>query len=117
MRLDTLITIYEPVLTKSASGHEKTEYQELTTAPTMYAELTDLPNKSNERDEAKQRVATTAVQFGIRYRSDLNQKMILLAEGKYYDIIRLNAVRRKMYLTIEAEEKDNDWSIDLYTPE
>ncbi len=115
MRLDTLITFYEPVLTKSASGHEKTQYRKLTTAPDMYAELNNDLGKSKERDEGKQRVASTTVGFGIRYRGDLNQKMIILAEGKYYDILKIAPVRRQMYLQIEAEEKDNDWSIDLFT--
>lgn len=115
MRLDTLIKFYEPILTKSTSGHEKTQYRELTTAPTMYADLNWLTSKSKERDEGKQRVATSGVEFSIRYRSDLNQKMIILAEGKYYDIIKISPVRRMQFLTIEAEEKDNDWSIDLYT--
>lgn len=116
MRLDTRISIYEPVLTKSASGHEKTQYRLLPTAPVMYADLNWLTSKSKERDEGKQRVATSAVEFSIRHRSDLNHKMIILAEGKYYDIIKISPVRRNLFLTIEAEEKDNDWSIDLYTP-
>jgi head-tail adaptor len=116
MRLDTLISFYEPVLTKSASGHERTQYRKLPLAPDMYAEMNNDLGKSKERDEGKQRVASTTVGFDIRYRGDLNQKMIIQAEGKYYDILKIAPVRRQMFLTIEAEEKDNDWSIDLFTP-
>ena len=116
MRQDTLIRIYEPVLTKSASGYEKTQYRLLSTAPQMYASLSNVMTRSKETDEGRQRVATTMVEFTLRYRSDLNQKMVILAEGKYYDIIRMAEVRRKKFLTIEAEEKDNDWQLDLFTP-
>jgi SPP1 family predicted phage head-tail adaptor len=115
MRLDTLIKFYEPVFTKTDSGHEKIQYRELTTAPSMFAELVTLGNKGRERDEGKQRVASTTVEFNLRYRSDINQKMVILAEGKYHDIIRITPIRRMQFLTIEAEEKDNDWQLDLFT--
>ena len=115
MRLDTPIRFYEPVLTKTSSGHEKTQYREIALASLQMAELVYQPSKSKERNEGKQRVASTGVEFNLRYRSDLNQKMVILAEGKYYDILRITPVRRMQFLNIEGEEKDNDWQLDLYT--
>jgi head-tail adaptor len=116
MRLDTLISFYEPVTTKSASGQDVVQYRKLLTAPDMFAELNDLPSKAKEQDEGKQRVASSMIEFGIRYRADLNRRMVILAQGMYYDIIKITPIRRNMYLMIEAEEKDNDWTIDILTP-
>lgn len=115
MTQDRIIQFYEPVLTKTSSGAEKRQYR-LLTQPISYAEVKWLTSKSRERDEGKQRVASTGLEMKIRFRSDISQVMIILMEGKYYDILKINPLDRRQWILIEAEEKDNDWTIDLYTP-
>lgn len=113
MGLDRKISIYEPVLIKSSSGAEKEEWR-LVTLPEVYAELKFGSGK--ESQEGKQVVAAVTHQFKIRYRSDLKETFILLFEGKYFDILGIQEMGRRKYLIITAEAKDNDRSINIYTP-
>ncbi len=113
MRLDRLITFYEPVLTKSASGMETKTYRQLTALPQAWSQVTWLNTKGRERDEGKQRVASTTVEFGIRYRTDLTKTMVIEFDGKYFDILKINDLQRRQWLILEAEEKDNDWQLPL----
>lgn len=113
MSLDRKITIYQPILIKSASGMEKTEYQ-LITLPEVYAELRF--GKGSEDQEGKQVVAKITHMFKIRYRTDLKETFIILFEGQYFDILGIQEQGRRKYLVITAEAKDNDRNIDIYTP-
>lgn len=113
MGLDRKITIYEPVLTKSSSGAEKEEWR-LITFPEVYAELKFGSGK--ESQEGKQVVASVTHQFRIRYRTDLKETFIILFDDRYFDILGIQEMGRRKYLIITAEAKDNDRSIDIYTP-
>lgn len=115
MTQDRIIKFYEPVLTKSASGAETKAYR-LLTQPVSYAEVKWLTSKSKEKDEGKQRVATTGLEMKVRYRADITQVMVIEMEGKYHDILKINPLDRRQWMLIEAEEKDNDWQLPLYTP-
>jgi len=113
MAMDRSISIYEPITSKSVSGMETITYRKLLAVPNTFAEVTWQTSKAKERDEGKQRVATTTAEFRIRYRADLTQAMIIYSEGLYYDIMKINPLDRRRFLLVEAEEKDNDWSIPI----
>jgi SPP1 family predicted phage head-tail adaptor len=110
MAVDRKINFYQPILTKSASGSEVKTYQ-LLSQPIAWAEVKWRTGK--EKDEGKQRVATTGVEFKIRFRSDLTQVMVIEMEGIYYDILKINPLDRRQWLMIEAEQKDNDWQLPV----
>ena len=108
MALDRIITIYEPTSSKSASGMETVTYQQVSSSPVTYAELTWENSGTGESDEGKQRVSTTVVRMKLRYRSDLNQKNVILCEGIYYDNIKNKTQERRRWLMVEWEQKDNE---------
>lgn len=114
MRLDRKISFYEPVEVKSpTSGAVKIQYKLLDALPTVYAEVTWPTGK--EGSEGKQTVAVTECMFGIRYKPEIDKTMIIEFEGLYFDIISILPQGRRQYQHIKAEQKDNGWSIDLYT--
>lgn len=116
MAKDRLITFYEPVLTKTGSGAERTQYRELTSDAQEWAEV-DWMFRGTETDEGKQRVAENPIQLKIWYRSDLREKYLIELEGRYYDITKISEGKyRRVETLIEAKAKDNDWTIPLYTP-
>jgi SPP1 family predicted phage head-tail adaptor len=113
MSLDRKITIYQPVLIKSASGMEDTQYS-LVTFPEVYSELKF--GKGTEDQEGKQVVAKNTHLFKIRYRTDLREDFIILFEGQYFDILGIQEQGRRKHLVITAEAKDNDRNITIHTP-
>lgn len=115
MPLDRKITFYEPVLVKSASGAETKSYRKITVSD-WFAEVVWKGNNSGEKDEGKQRVATTTATFKMRYYSPITQVMIIEMEGIYFDILKINPLDRRQWMQLEAEQKDNDWQLPLYTP-
>lgn len=113
MSLDRKISIYEPVKTRTASGFEKDQYQ-LISLGEVYAQLKFGPGK--ETQEGKQVVSSNSYVFKIRYRADLKETFIIGFEGNYYDILGIMEEGRRRFLHITAEAKDNDRSIDIFTP-
>lgn len=107
------ITFYEPVLVKSASGAETKTYRKIT-VPDWFVE--PKWTGTGEKDEGNQRVATTKVTFKMRYYSVITKTMVIQMEGLYYDILKINPLDRRQWMMIEAEEKDNDWQLPLFTP-
>lgn len=112
---DRLITFYEPVYTKTASGAEKLQYQAVT--PKSWASVDFLFSKGLEKSEGKQTVASSSIQLKIWYRDDIRESFLLEMEGTYYDIQKISEgkIRRKETL-VEAKAKDNDRNIDILTP-
>lgn len=114
MAKNRLITIYEPVRVKSASGAETTTWRAI--VPKAWAHVNWL-FKGTEREEGKQTVARNPIMLTIWYRTDFQEDCIIELEDKYYDIIKISEGRsQRLELMIEAEAKDNDWEIDLFTP-
>jgi hypothetical protein len=112
---DRLITFYEPVLTKSASGMETTTYRAIT--PQSWAEVNFQFTRGQESQEGKQIVSSSLIELKIWHRTDIKATFLILMEGIYYDLQKLSEGRlRRMETLIEAKAKDNDWSIPLFTP-
>jgi len=108
MRLDRKISIYQPVLVKSSSGMETKTYTLLTST---FAQVRW--EGGSERPNGKQRVATLTCVFGIRFRSDLKETMVIEFENQFFDITNILPKDRRQFIEILAEKKDNDWSIPL----
>ncbi len=84
------VTIQEPVLTPDGAGGFTGSWQNIATAPVVYAAIT--PVAAGEQFRAGQLETTATHHIVIRYRSDLTPNMRLIDEAAtVYTIISLAA--------------------------
>lgn len=103
--LDRKITIQSKTDSVSSTTGERIPVW--ATYAQVWATVTYPKNQaSDEKNENGKRVATTPVEFTIYYRADLNEKMRILYDSEYFDIMRINrAGQRNEMLKLITEKK------------
>lgn len=103
-QLDRRIEIQEPTEARTATGGVETTWAAVARC---WAGVSYPLTGNREAVEGDQSVATTRVQFTIRYRDGLDKKMRILYSGEYYDLLPPFAeIGRKQYLIIPAQKQE-----------
>jgi len=103
-RLNECCAILKPVETQAASGGMQTTWEYL--SQEVYAEVRFPGTGTDEQFLGDQQVATTRVEFTIRFRDDFNEKYRWEYAGEEYDI--KNIIRtgeRRSYLKVITEKR------------
>lgn len=98
-KLDRRICIEQPSASRGGSGQELLTWS---TFAECWAAVEYPGTRTDEQVVADQEVSITSVIFRIRYRDGLNQKMRILYNSNYYDILNVLEVGRKDYLRLPA---------------
>ncbi len=99
-QLDRRIRIETPTATRGSSGQELLTWA---TFAECWAGVEYPGTKSDEGVIADQEVSVTTVVFVIHYRDGLNQKMRIVYNDEYYDILNKFEVGRRQYLRLPAK--------------
>lgn len=79
---------------------------------TVFAQLKYSLGGSDERQVNDRRTAVTRCDFVIRYRTDLDETMRIVADGKGFDILSiLNTDPKRQYMTIEGLYKQGQYDV------
>lgn len=100
-KLDRRITFQEEV--SSTNTHNEAEISEWQNVVTVWANVRDVdiaPNR--EYFIAEQITPRRTLQFTIRYRSGLNEKMRILFDGQYFGIVSINYPDRRATTVVKA---------------
>lgn len=102
-KLDRKITIKTTTQTQSGSGAAINTFSDLAT---VWANV-DSTSKKESFSNDKETTFNKKV-FTIRYRSDFDEKAIIVFETKEYDILGINEMddTRKRFLQITAERRE-----------
>jgi len=102
-RMDLRITFRQSTDTQSDSGATVESFADVAT---VWANVT-ANGSGSERFVMEKETAFNRKFFTIRYRTDLNEKMILIYESEEYDIKSLQELEntRKRFLKIQAEKR------------
>lgn len=90
---------------RNAAGEELRTWSELAE---VWAAVEHKTGGSNEVEQANQTTAKISVVFRIRYRADINEKMVLVWNRKAWNIRSLLPDYDMTYLIIEAENYYGD---------
>lgn len=102
-QLDRRIEIQEPVETRTQSGSVSTTWNRVARCWAMVS-YASTGNKEDVLGDMP--VATTRQQFTIRYRDGLTEKMRIVYQGQYYNMLPpFEEVGRRAFLTIPAEKQ------------
>jgi len=102
-QLDRRIEIQEPTETRSDSGGVDTSWAAVARC---FAGVAYVKTGNSENVAGDQPVATTRVEFTIRYRSGLNENMRILYAGEYYNLLPpFREVGRRQFMVIPAEKQ------------
>jgi SPP1 family predicted phage head-tail adaptor len=103
-RMDRRITFRQSTDTRSDSGATVESFADVAT---VWANVSSSGAGGNERFVMEKETSFNQKFFIIRYRTDLNEKMILLYENIIYDIKSINELEdtRKRFLKIQAEKR------------
>jgi SPP1 family predicted phage head-tail adaptor len=96
-RFDRLITFQTQTVTRDNIGGAKNAWETFTQMWAMYKPDGGTEDTNADRVEAKE-MAT----FICRYRSDLTAKMRISFDSRYYNILSINEITRRGYLTIKT---------------
>lgn len=100
-KMDRRITFQHEVLAENVSNEdEQTGWQDLSINPDVWANVED--KSGTEEFKADQLKDVLISQFIIRYRSDLNAKMRISYNGRFYDIQSFLEMGRKRFIKIVA---------------
>jgi SPP1 family predicted phage head-tail adaptor len=97
-RMNQRIVIQSVTETRSTSGAVTETWA---TFATVWAAVTFQSGSENQLIERQ--TAKTFLQFIIRHRTDINEKMRISHDNKIYDIISINFEPEKQFITIVAE--------------
>lgn len=98
--MDELVTVEQYSMTTDSNTGEK--LQSWTTYSIPWARIQENESGS-ETVDADRREHKQTVLFTVRYDSGINPKMRILWESKYYNIINIADLERRMYLKIQTE--------------
>lgn len=98
--MDELVTVEQYTMTTDSNTGEK--LQSWTTYSTAWARIQESESGSESVDSDR-REAKQTVTFSLRYDSGITTKMRILWESKYYNIINIADLERRMYLRIQTE--------------
>ena len=98
--MDELVTVEQYSMTTDSNTGEK--LQSWTTYSTPWARIQESESGSESVDSDR-REAKQTVTFSLRYDSGITTKMRILWESKYYNIINIADLERRMYLRLQTE--------------
>jgi len=98
-RLDRQIVIESPAVAQDASGEPVETYS---TFATVWARKLSI-KRAAEAFKFEQRVGTKNVVWEIRHRTDLTNRMRVLFDGVYYDIVGIEEIERAKGLLLHTE--------------
>lgn len=101
-RLDRRIVIQESTETKDVYGQPVKTWA---TLATVWAQVDD--KSGGETYQAEQLTAYRKTVFVIRFRSGIEERMRILYNNRYYDILSKQAPDRNRFLVLEAELLDD----------
>ncbi len=100
-KMDRQITFEEKIIGENVSNEDaQTGWQEIETSPEVWANVED--RSGTEEFKADNLKDVLISQFIIRYRSDLNARMRINYNGRFWDIQSLLEIGRKRFLKIVA---------------
>ena len=98
--MDELVTVQQFTTTTDSNTGEK--LQSWFTYSTPWSRIQEAESGSESVDSDR-REAKQTVTFTMRYDSGINPKMRIVWENKYYNIINIADLERRMYLRIQTE--------------
>jgi SPP1 family predicted phage head-tail adaptor len=98
--MDELVTVQQFTTTTDSNTGEK--LQSWSTYSTPWGRIQESESGSESVDSDR-REAKQTVTFSMRYDSGINPKMRIVWENKYYNIINIADLERRMYLRIQTE--------------
>jgi SPP1 family predicted phage head-tail adaptor len=98
--MDELVTVQQFTTTTDSNTGEK--LQSWSTYSTPWARIQEAESGS-ETVDADRREHKQTVTFTLRYDSGINTKMRIVWENKYFNIINIADLERRMYLKIQTE--------------
>ena len=98
--MDELVTVQQFTTTTDSNTGEK--LQSWSTYSTPWSRIQE-GESGSETVDADRREAKQTVTFTMRYDSGINPKMRIVWENKYYNIINIADLERRMYLKIQTE--------------
>jgi SPP1 family predicted phage head-tail adaptor len=106
-KLDRKITIKTTTQTQSGSGAAINTFADLATVWANIKNAGSIGLKGEKFNNDRENVFNKKV-FTIRYRSDFDEKAIIVFETKEYDILGINEMddTRKRFLQITAERRE-----------
>lgn len=79
-----IITFQMPVAGKTPAGQPNTGWESISTRPTMWAAF--IADKGSEGVSSEKKTAVRRGTWKVHYRTDLTEKMTIVADGKRWDI-------------------------------
>lgn len=101
-RLTERVTIEQVSEAQSASGFPVPTWS---TLATVWASVNYRAGGSDEDQDAGRQVATGAVRFTMRYRSDVTEKMRIVHDSYNYDILSILPDEDGAFMVIEAKKR------------
>ena len=98
--MDELVTVQQFTTTTDSNTGEK--LQSWSTYATAWARIQE-GESGSETVDADRREHKQTVTFTLRYDSGINTKMRIVWENKYFNIINIADLERRMYLKIQTE--------------
>lgn len=98
--MDELVTVQQFTTTTDSNTGEK--LQSWSTYSQPWARIQE-GESGSESVDSDRREAKQTVTFTIRHDGGLNTKMRILWESKYYNIINIADLERRMYMKIQTE--------------
>jgi SPP1 family predicted phage head-tail adaptor len=98
--MDELVTVEQYTMTTDSNTGEK--LQSWSTYSTPWARIQE-GESGSETVDADRREHKQTVTFTLRHDSGINPKMRIVWENKYYNIINIADLERRMYLKIQTE--------------
>jgi len=98
--MDELVTVQQFSTTTDSNTGAK--LQSWSTYTTAWARVQEAESGSESVDSDR-REAKQTVTFSLRYDSGITTKMRILWESKYYNIINIADLERRMYLRLQTE--------------
>ena len=98
--MDELVTVEQYTMTTDSNTGEK--LQSWSTYSTPWARIQE-GESGSETVDADRREHKQIVTFTLRHDSGINPKMRIVWENRYYNIINIADLERRMYLKIQTE--------------
>ncbi len=98
--MDELVTVEQYTMTTDSNTGEKLQSWSIYSTP--WARIQE-GESGSETVDADRREHKQTVTFTLRYDSGINTKMRIVWENKYFNIINIADLERRMYLKIQTE--------------
>ena len=103
-RMDYRITFQQKVVGENESNEDEEEgWEDIATNPDVWASKTDRAVSSGEEYRADKLTGYQNTVFVCRYRSDITVKNTLVCRGLRYNILSIQDIGRRRYMSLDAE--------------